>query len=595
MAKTVRAAKALWSLGFQAEPRLVVASLVLTGLENVRPLQALAIGVATDAALRGDLTTALAAAVVVTVFGAGFRFGSVQGYRLKTRVSEGTGLLIDSRVMELACEVPTLAHFERPEYADRIGMLQRNSGSIAFASTGLVNAVGVSVSAVLTVVALAYLHPLLLLLPIFGLPSVWASAKAARLDRRADEELEEPHRRARHLFRLATEASSGLEVRIFGLRDELRQRHRDTCATIDRRSRQAGWRSALLQAAGWAVFALGFSGAIGFMAARAADGQATAGQVLATIALAGGLTFQITTAAYVVQATLDALRAAEDYLWLVDYAAEQSNQPVGGAKAVPDRLSEGVKVEGVSFTYPGIDSPVLRDVDLFLPAGSTIAIVGDNGAGKTTLVKLLCGFYAPSVGRVTVDGVPLDEIDLSFWRSRIASGFQDFARYELVARETVGVGDLPRADDQEAVLGAIDRAGASDVVTGLQEGLDTQLGRSWTGGTEISGGQWQKLALSRAMMRELPLLLLLDEPTASLDAETEHQLFERYARSASGLRDAAGSITLLISHRFSTVLMADLIVVMDAGQVVEIGTHSELLRKGGAYAELFELQASGYR
>ena len=593
--RTLRAATTLWSLGFQAQRRLVMASLFLTGVENLRPLQAVALGRATDAALRGDATTAIRAAVVVSGFGVGFRFGSVQGFRLKTRINERTGLLLDSRMMELASDVPTLAHFEKPEYADRMGMLQRNAGGIAASSGMLMNAAGVTLSAVLTVVALVYLHPVLLLLPLFGLPSLWAAAKSGRLDRQADEELAEPHRRARHLFRLATEASSGMEVRVFALGDELRRRHRETWRGIDLRSRQAGWRSALLSAGAWAVFAVGFSGAIAFMAVEAAEGRATAGQVLATIALASGLTMQITTAAVTLQTMFEMLRAAEDYLWLVDYAAEQSHQPAGGARAVPDRLGEGIRVEGVSFTYPGVDSPVLQDVDLVLPAGSTIAIVGDNGAGKTTLVKLLCGFYSPSEGRVTVDGVPLDEIDLSAWRARIASGFQDFARYELMARETVGVGDLPRIDDEPAVVAAIDRAGASDVVDGLASGLETQLGRSWTGGTEISGGQWQKLALSRAMMRDLPLLLLLDEPTASLDAETEHQLFERYARSSSGLRDAAGSITLLISHRFSTVLMADLIVVMDAGRVVEMGTHHELLARAGTYAELFELQASGYR
>lgn len=595
MRNLLRAAKALWSLGFKAEPRLVVGSLVLVTFENLRPFQALAIGFATDAALRGDTTRAVAGACAIALFGVGFRFGSIQGYRLQTRIVERTGLLVDSRMMELASEVPTLTHFEKPEYADRMQMLRDNAGTIAASTRSLVSAAGVAFNAVVTVVALIYLHPALVLLPLFGLPSVWASAKAAKLDRVADEQMAEPRRRGRHLFALATEASSGMEVRVFGLGEELRRRHLETWKAIDAGYRRAGWRSALLTAGGWTVFAIGFAGAIAVMAARAAEGQATAGEVLATIALAGGLTMQITSAAAIVGGTLHALRAAEDYLWLVDYSADERHQPAGGGKAVPDRLTEGIRIDGVSFKYPGLEAPVLSDLDFFLPAGATVAVVGDNGAGKTTLVKLLCGFYAPSKGRVTVDGTPLTEIDLLGWRARIASGFQDFSRYELIARETVGVGDLPRVDDEPAVEAAIDRAGASDVVTGLQSGLETQLGRSWTGGTEVSGGQWQKLALSRAMMRELPLLLLLDEPTASLDAETEHQLFERYASSAAGLRDAAGSITLLISHRFSTVLMADLIVVMDAGRIVELGSHSELVRRGGMYAELFELQATGYR
>jgi ATP-binding cassette subfamily B protein len=242
-----------------------------------------------------------------------------------------------------------------------------------------------------------------------------------------------------------------------------------------------------------------------------------------------------------------------------------------------------------------LDEPVLEEVNLALKAGTTVAIVGENGAGKTTLVKLLCGFYQPTLGSIRVDGTSLADIDPEAWRSRVTSGFQDFVRFELLTKETVGVGDLARFDREDVVLAALERAGAQDIVSALPAGLETQLGRSWTGGAEISGGQWQKLALSRAMARESPLLLILDEPTASLDAETEHQLFERYSRRAGELRAAAGTITVLVSHRFSTVGMADLILVIDRGRIVEIGSHADLMDRGGMYAELFALQAAGYR
>jgi ATP-binding cassette subfamily B protein len=253
----------------------------------------------------------------------------------------------------------------------------------------------------------------------------------------------------------------------------------------------------------------------------------------------------------------------------------------------------------VSFAYPGTDRRVLDGVDLTLPAGAVVAIVGENGAGKSTLVKLLCKLYEPTAGRILADGAPLDRMRADDWRSRLAGAFQDFFRFELRARHSVGVGDLPRHDDEPAVAAAVGRAGAEDVVDRLPAGLDTQLGPTWPGGVEVSFGQWQKLALARGFMRERPLLLVLDEPTAALDAETEHALFERFAAAARGEGSnggaAEGRITLLVSHRFSTVRMADLIVVLDGARVAQFGTHEDLMARGGPYAELYGIQAAAYR
>jgi ATP-binding cassette, subfamily B, bacterial len=239
---------------------------------------------------------------------------------------------------------------------------------------------------------------------------------------------------------------------------------------------------------------------------------------------------------------------------------------------------------------------VLEDVSLTLPAGTVVAIVGENGAGKTTLVKLLSRFYRPTGGRILVDGADLDRMPADEWRQRLAGAYQDFFRFELQAGRSVGLGDLPRLDDATAVTTAVDRAGARDVVDALPSGLGTQLGPTWPDGVEVSFGQWQKLALGRGYMRDEPLLLVLDEPTAALDAETEHALFDRYA---AGARDpsasASGRITVLVSHRFSTVRMADLIVVLDAARLVEVGTHDELMARGGQYAELYTIQAAAYR
>jgi ATP-binding cassette subfamily B protein len=239
---------------------------------------------------------------------------------------------------------------------------------------------------------------------------------------------------------------------------------------------------------------------------------------------------------------------------------------------------------------------VLDDVSLSLPAGAVVAIVGENGAGKTTLVKLLAKMYEPTSGSIFVDDTPLARMRADEWRSRMAGAFQDFFRFEFRARHSVGLGDVPRVDDELAVMAAVDRAGTVDVIERLPSGLDTQLGATWPGGAELSFGQWQKLAVARGFMRDRPLLLILDEPTAALDAETEHALFERYSAAAHGAADNdSGRITILVSHRFSTVRMADLIVVLDGARVVEVGTHEQLMNKRGQYADLYGIQAAAYR
>ena len=253
-----------------------------------------------------------------------------------------------------------------------------------------------------------------------------------------------------------------------------------------------------------------------------------------------------------------------------------------------------MRFDHVSFAYPGTSRVVLDDVSVTLPAGAVVAIVGENGAGKTTLVKLLAKMYEPTSGSIFLDDTPLGRVPAAEWRARLAGAFQDFFRFEFRAGHTVGLGDVPRLDDEPAVCAAIDRAGAGDVVARLSSGLDTQLGPTWPLGVELSFGQWQKLALARGFMRDLPLLLVLDEPTAALDAETEHALFERYAAAARGTGES-GRITILVSHRFSTVRMADLIVVLDGARLVEVGTHEELMAKNGQYSELYRIQAAAYR
>ena len=348
----------------------------------------------------------------------------------------------------------------------------------------------------------------------------------------------------------------------------------------------------VLRAAGQVVFAAGYVASVLLVVNDAIGGHRSVGDVILAITLAAQVNQQVSAAVSLLNDLQRIARAYARFEWLEKYVVER--EPTVPDQPVPSRLSDGIRFEDVAFSYPGTDRVVLAGVDLYLPAGSTVAIVGENGAGKSTLVKLLCRFYEPTTGRITADGSDLAHIPLGGWRERIATGFQDFARFEFVARRTVGVGDLPSVDDQAAVEAALDRAHAGDVVGRLEQGLSTQLGKSYKEGTELSGGQWQKLALGRAMMRETPLLLILDEPTAALDAEAEHNLFERYAEGARRVGRATGGITVLVSHRFSTVRMADQIIVVADGKVAEAGSHAQLLRNQGLYAELYALQASAY-
>jgi len=235
----------------------------------------------------------------------------------------------------------------------------------------------------------------------------------------------------------------------------------------------------------------------------------------------------------------------------------------------------------------------ISEFSLTLNGGEVVALVGDNGAGKSTLVKLLCGFYQPTGGRITVDGVDLAGIDIEKWRANLSGAFQDFCKFELIAQESIGVGNIPVMGDAALVGEAAQRAGAAPVVASLSDGLATQLGRTFEG-VDLSQGQWQKVALARSQMPRRPLLYVLDEPTASLDAASEYELYTQVIGAA---RQAAsqGAITLLVSHRMSTVRAADLIIVLEGGKIAEIGTHAELMSAARVYAELFTLQSRAYQ
>ena len=544
-----------------------------------------------DGVVDGSRTPVMVAAVLLAVAGTFQTAGGRYVLLVVADIHDRAVLAMNRDLMRLSATTPGLEHHERPEYLDRMALLRDDTRILADALRQAVVALVLVVRVVTTALLLASVHPVLLFLPLFSFPSLWTGARSRRIVQEARESTASQGRLLDHLLGLSAGVAGGAEARIFGLGREISGRARSMWDERAALLATAQLKASLLQAAGWGIFAVGYAAAIVWVVLRALDGDATAGDVLLVVILAAQVNGQVGQSVTLLGTGLDAGRAVERWLWLRDYVSTASTRV--GSTAPPAPLRRGISLRGVTFRYPGTDVDVLRDVDLDLPAGASVAIVGENGAGKTTLVKLLCRFYAPTSGTITVDGVDLQTIDVGEWRERLAGSFQDFARLELLLRESVGIGDLPRIGDGPAVAAALARTEGADIPAGLAEGLETQLGRQFDG-AELSTGQWQKVAVGRAVMREAPTLLLLDEPSSGLDPRAEHALLERYADAARSVAATTGAATVLVSHRFSTVRSADLIVVLDEGRVVEQGTHEELLAAGRLYADLYSIQARAY-
>jgi ATP-binding cassette subfamily B protein len=575
---------------YEAEPRLLPVSFSLSLLAALPDaLLALWLKLLADGLQKHDRNLALMAAVGLGVSAAATWFLRVISDRAQRRFRDRVAVALESHVAQLQASVATIAHHEHQEYLDRLAMLRDQVFVLDHMYMSLFSTCGWILRLGVAVALLVSIHPALALLVVFAIPTVLTSTWRPGVERAVAERGEAANRLARHLFTTATTAPPGKEVRVTRIGDRLVEQRREAWERWYRPVAATRWSSALWHTLAWAIFGGAYVGAIVFVAYVL---KATPGQVLLTLAAGSRLSAYIgATVGEIGFLRGFWLDGSRRMAWLEDYAAamlEQADSPA------PAKLAEGIRFEHVSFSYPGTERRVLDDVNLELRPGQVVAIVGENGAGKSTLVKLLCRMYQPDEGKILIDGVDLARIRTDEWRAGLAGAFQDFFRFEFLVRHSVGLGDVPRLDDQPAVVAAIERGGANDVIQGLVSGLDTQLGTTWPAGVEVSFGQWQKLALARGFMRERPLLLVLDEPTAALDAETEHALFERYAAVSRGGRKQDG-ITILVSHRFSTVRMADLIVVLDGARVVEVGSHEALMAKGGQYSELYGIQAAAYR
>jgi ATP-binding cassette subfamily B protein len=541
-----------------------------------------------DGVLSGNSSLVRTAVVALGVSATGTWCLRIISTRVQRKFRDRVTIALETHVARLQATVSSIAHHERPEYLDRLAMLRDQVFVLDHMYMSLFSTCGWILRLAVTIALLISIHPLLALIAVCALPTVLTSSWRPAVERVASEKAAQDARAARHLFELATTPSPAKEVRVTAIGRRLVEQRRAAWERSHEPVAAARLGSAFWHALAWAFFGCGYVAGVVFVATRSG---ASPGAVLLVLAaggrLAGYIAATVGEIGFLRGFWMDGSRRLA---WLEDYAEahdERADLPA------PAAIRQGIRLERVSFAYPGTSRLVLDNVSVALPAGAVIAVVGENGAGKSTLVKLLAKMYEPTRGQIKVDEIPLSRMTAVAWRQRLAGAFQDFFRFEFLARQTVGLGDVPRMDDQPAVVTAVARAGADDVVVTLKAGLETQLGPSWPDGADVSFGQWQKLALARGFMRDRPLLLVLDEPTAALDAETEHALFERYAAAARS--QASSTITVLVSHRFSTVRMADLIVVLDGSRLVESGSHDELMAKGGQYAELYSIQASAYR
>ncbi len=598
MRERFRALLLLGSASLRADPARAV---LATGLSIVAavagPVFALAAGFTADRALHEGLSAATwagAAAAALAIVGI-FVIGEVE-HHFRRRLQEKASHQLDRDLMRMIAGMPGLQLQDDPAFHNEVAAFQADHWLLGQAVEAVIASTALLLQMIATVLVLARVAPVLLLLPVFAIPNLVAGNVAERIRIRSLEKTAEERRRGFAAFENSVDPAAGMEVRLLGLRDLLMERFLKPMAVYAREEYVHTLQGAVLTSGGAIVFAIGFTGALAYLAIQLQHGRISTGALITAIIMGGEISHQLGAAASRSAWLGWATSAVIRYVRILDrLKAATVALEAAGAGPCPSGLTEGIRLEQISFRYPGSDREVLRQVDLDLPAGAVVAVVGDNGAGKTTLVKILSRFYEPTGGRVIVDGRDLHTIRLEDWRRRMTVAFQDYARLQLLARDEVGSGDLPRIDDDPAIVSALERAHASDVLDHLPHGLDQQLGTEFEDGAGLSGGQWQKLALGRTMMRDDPLLIVLDEPTASLDPASESALFERYATLARSGAAARGAITILVSHRFATVQTADLIVVLADGRVAEQGSHAELLTRRGIYAEMYETQVRAYR
>jgi ATP-binding cassette subfamily B protein len=493
---------------------------------------------------------------------------------------------ISLRIMEHASRLD-LQSFEDPRFYDKLerARVQATDRTAMLKSVGQFLQQAVTF-ATLSAAVIAYSPVLLLLMVVCVIPSFLGESHFAFLGYDLAHELTPARREMDYLRLIGSSKESAKELRVFGLGGHLRKRFESLTDTVIGRNRNLAQRRL-----GW-CFVLGVAGSAGYYAAyaflvfRALQGDMSVGDLTFLAGALAGSTTQIQSLFSTFSSIADQTLFLTDLLEFLEVRPKIESRPY--ALPAPRPIREGFEFRNVTFHYPGSHRMILNNLNFRMDAGERVALVGQNGQGKTTFVKLLSRLYDPTSGAIYLDGVDLRDYNVEDLHREVGVIFQDFMRYDMPARENIAVGRIEQVDDDAALLYAAHRSRADEVLVKLPKDLDQMLGRRFEGGVDLSGGEWQKFALARAYLREAQLLIL-DEPTSALDAAAELEVFERFA-------DLSESRTvLLISHRFSTVRMANRIVVLENGRISEQGTHRQLLDRGGRYARLFEIQAANYR
>ncbi|MFG1945743.1 ABC transporter ATP-binding protein [Nonomuraea sp. NPDC048826] len=580
-----------------AAPGCSILLLVLTLVEGVLPaIAAWGVKLLLDEVALGTGASAervVTATTMIVLCGLllGVR-GSVNSL-VTSRLRRAVGLLARDRLLRRVNAYPGIAPFEDPDRLNRLKLAEQSGEQIPEELPGAIMATlrGVVMAAGFVTALLIVWPPVVALLLAAAVPTIFLRLLQGRRRAQLDERVTPLMRRLWFFQTLLTDARAAKEVRLFGLQShlhgrtlgELRRAHAAE-ARLDRRELRT---ELLLEVMGAAVAAGGAVAA----AYLAISGRISIGDVSVFLAAVGGVHTAIGSAADASAAAYRGLLLFSHYQDLVDEPEPEPERPEAGV--LP--LRRGIELRDVWFRYGDDQAWVLRGVDLVIPYGAAVALVGRNGAGKSTLVKLLCRFYEPTIGAIFWDGVDLRSMPVDELRARIGAVFQDFMTYDLTAAENIGLGRLALRDDRAAIRAAAGSAGIDAALAALPGGYDTLLSRVYEpddldgASGLLSGGQWQRLALARAFLRADADLMILDEPSAGLDAEAEHQIHQRLAQLRSG------RTSVLISHRLCAARDADTIVVLDQGQVIEQGGHGDLMAADGTYARLFRLQADAYR
>ncbi|MBO9555880.1 ABC transporter ATP-binding protein [Cellulomonas sp.] len=581
----------LFAIGWRLDRRRLVVGggLLLLGA-LATPLVAVGAGRLVDAVTAGAVGDATTWGVVVAVALTGELMLGHFAHLSYFELAELTEERFNRDLVRLVNGPEELAHADDPAFADRVDLLRQDVMQLRATVQFGLQLGALVVQVLLTAVVLGAVSPWLLALPLAAIVPV-ILGRRAEAGLQAVREAQSPTTRGiRSLRRLAASPASQKEVRLAGGAGFLLDRQRALLDDYGTAMARADRRHAVLRASGQLVFGLGYVAAVLWVYELARTGWASAGAVVLTVTLATQLGSQMSSGVELLGSVHRAAAGLRRFLAFEDEVTRDAGPARTGE--VPATTGDGLRLEGVTFRYPGADVDTLHGIDLHLPAGASVALVGENGAGKSTLLKLLTGLYRPTGGRILVEGVDLRDVAPAAWRERTAALFQDFARVELSLQHSVGIGRLAALDDADAVTAAAVRAGATSTVDRV--GLDGVLGLGYADGEDLSGGQWQSVGFARTLMRTDPLLLTLDEPAAALDALAEQRLVDAYQATAAEVAATVGGVTVFVTHRMSTVRLADRIVVLDGGRVVEHGTHADLLAAGGRYADLWSLQARAY-